>query len=705
MIMIRRITIGFASVLVTGVLTIGCRSEPARVLLFTRTAGYRHESIGAGKAAILALGTTNHFLIDTTENPEYISEDSLRHYSAVVFLHTTGELLDRAQQVDLERFIQAGGGFVGIHAASDAEYDWRWYGHLVGGYFNGHPAIQEATLIVNDSTDNATRNLPSRWSRTDEWYNFKRLAPDLHVLLSIDETSYQGGTNGASHPMTWYHEYDGGRAWYTELGHTVESWSDSLYLGIVAGGIRYAVGKGARLNYARATATRVPENSGVVRTVLAQGVFTEPTEIAVLPNFDVLIAQRRGELLRYRARDNSVSQVGALNVYWQSGVKDVNAEEGLLGLAPDPDFAQNHFIYMFYSPADSSVNRLSRFTYDRDTLDLSTEIVVLEFYSQRKICCHTGGSIAFGPDGSLFVSTGDNSTPFDETGQRYASHGFAPLDDRPGHFTYDARRTASNSNDLRGKILRIKVHPDGSYEIPSGNLFPPGTANTRPEIFVMGNRNPYRISVDSKTGTLYWGEVGPDAEFDSLETRGPRGYDEINQAATAGYYGWPLFVGENYPYHRYDYATGATGATFDAVHPINDSPNNTGIRDLPPARPSFIWYPYGDSPDFPSVAKGGRTAMAGPVYHADRLSGSRKLPPYYDGKLFIYDWIRGWVKAVTLDKNGEYEAIEPFMDSTKFASPIDMELGPDGSLYVLEYGTGWFTKNPDAALSRLGPGT
>ena len=146
----------------------------------------------------------------------------------------------------------------------------------------------------------------------------------------------------------------------------------------------------------------------------------------------------------------------------------------------------------------------------------SSEKVILEVKSQREICCHTGGSIAFGPDSLLYFSAGDNSTPFDEPGQHYVNHGFAPLNDAPGHQQYDAERSAGNSNDLRGKIMRIRVHEDGSYEIPAGNLFPPGTAKTRPEIYVMGNRNPYRISVDQKNSFLYWGEVGPDAPNDSL---------------------------------------------------------------------------------------------------------------------------------------------------------------------------------------------
>ena len=163
----------------------------------------------------------------------------------------------------------------------------------------------------------------------------------------------------------------------------------------------------------------------------------------------------------------------------------------------------------------------------------------------------------------LYLSTGDNSTPFDEPKQPYVNNGFAPLDDRPGHEKYDAERTAGNSNDLRGKIIRIKMKDDGSYDIPGGNLFPDNEPKTKPEIYVMGDRNPYRISVDQKNNFLYWGEVGPDATKDSFDTRGPRGYDEVNQARKAGYFGWPFFVGDNYPYHSYDYKTGKPGPAFD----------------------------------------------------------------------------------------------------------------------------------------------
>jgi cytochrome c len=399
---------------------------------------------------------------------------------------------------------------------------------------------------------------------------------------------------------------------------------------------------------------RVPEANRFEKTQLVQGTFFEPTEMAVLPNFDILVSQRRGELMLYKNSTKTVKQAGFLDVYWKTHTKGVNAEEGVLGLNIDPDFKTNHYVYIYYSPSDTSVNRLSRFTMTGDTIDNKTEKVILQLYSQREICCHTGGSIAFGPDHMLFLSAGDNTTPFDEPGKKpFNTRAFAPQDDRPEFLNHDARRSAGNTNDLRGKILRIKINPDGTYSIPEGNLFKPGTPKTRPEIYVMGDRNPYRISVDQKNGFLYWGEVGPDAQKDSLETRGPRGYDEFNQARKAGFFGWPYFIGNNYAYRPYDYATGVSGAPWDPMHPVNDSKNNTGLRELPPAQPAFIWYPYAESPDFPQVGTGGRNAMAGPAYYTDMFPKATRYPDYFNKKVVFYDWIRGFIKLLTLQPNGD----------------------------------------------------
>lgn len=681
----------------------GCsqsRQGNPRILVFGKTSGYHHASIPNGMAAIQKLGVENKFEVDTTTDANMFAEDSLKKYAAVIFLNTTGNVLNQYQEVAFERYIQAGGGFVGVHAATDTEYDWGWYGRLVGAYFESHPKIQEAVLHVVDSSIAATQGIPKEWKRTDEWYNFKKLSKDVKVLMTIDEKTYEGGKLGESHPMAWYHEYDGGRAFYTELGHTEESYVDPIYLKHLLGGIQYAIADNKELNYGNAKSKNIPEEDRFVRTNLVQGTFNEPTEMAILPNLDILVTQRRGEIMLYSDKTKTTKQVGFLNVYHSASVPNVNAEEGILGITPDPDFKNNHYVYIFYSPADTSVNRLSRFVFENDSLHLKSEKIVLDVYSQRQICCHTGGSIAFGKDNLLYLSTGDNSTPFDEKDQPYVNHGFAPLNDAPGHEQYDAQRSSGNSNDLRGKIIRIRIKPDGSYEIPEGNLFP-NTPKARPEIFVMGNRNPYRISVDKKTGFLYWGEVGPDAANDSLATRGSRGYDEVNQARKAGFFGWPFFVGNNYPYREYDYLTGKHDSAFDAAKPVNRSRNNTGLQELPPAQPAFIWYPYAVSPDFPQVGTGGRNAMAGPVYYAEDYPAETRFPDYYNEKLFVYDWIRGWVKAVTMLPNGDFDKMEPFMEHTKFASPIDMEMGPDGRLYILEYGNGWFSKNADAGLTRI----
>ncbi|GAA4327880.1 hypothetical protein GCM10023149_31600 [Mucilaginibacter gynuensis] len=477
--------------------------------------------------------------------------------------------------------------------------------------------------------------------------------------------------------------------------------AEQRYLKHINGDIQHAFATANNGTNAAADTSK-PEENRFVKTTLTQGGFYEPTELAVLPNLDVLITQRRGELMLYNNTTKTLTQVGTLNVYHKANVPDVNSEEGLLGITADPNFATNHYIYMYYSPAgDKPIDRLSRFEFKNGALDNASEKVILEVGTQRDICCHTGGSIAFGKDNLLFVSAGDNSTPFDEPNQKYPSHSFGPMDDRPGHQQYDARRSAGNTNDLRGKILRIKINADGTYSIPEGNLFPQGTPKTRPEIYVMGNRNPYRISVDKKTGFLYWGEVGPDANVDSIGTRGPRGYDEVNQARKAGNFGWPFFVGNNYAYNIHNYDTNENAAPADPAKPLNNSRNNTGLVDLPPAQAAYIWYPYAESPDFPEVGSGGRTAMTGPVYHTADFPVKTRYPEYYNNKFFIYEFIRGWIKAVTQKPNGDFVKMEPFIPKTKFNSMIDLEVGPDGRFYILEYGSGWFNKNPDAGLVRI----
>lgn len=214
-----------------------------RVLVFSRTAGYRHESIPSGTAAVRALGAKHGFAVDATEDAARFTDAGLRAFRVIVFLNTTGDVLDAAQQAAMERWLKAGGGFVGVHSAADTEYDWPWYGRLVGGWFRSHPAIAQASVNVVDRGHVSTRCLPARWTRTDEWYDYRaRPAADVTVLATLDETTYEGATMGAPHPIAWYHPFDGGRAWYTGGGHTIESWTEAPYLSHVAGGILWAAG-------------------------------------------------------------------------------------------------------------------------------------------------------------------------------------------------------------------------------------------------------------------------------------------------------------------------------------------------------------------------------------------------------------------------------------------------------------------------------
>jgi len=214
-----------------------------KLLVFSKTMGFRHDAIPAGKLAMIKLGNENGFSVDTTEDAGVFTPENLKQYAAIMFLSTTGNVLDEAQQAAMEAYIRNGGGFIGIHAATDTEYDWPWYNKLVGAYFLSHPKQQEAKLLVVDRNNPATKHLPEQWVRKDEWYNFKDINTDTHVLIKIDESSYEGGKNGDNHPMCWYHNFEGGRAFYTELGHTKESYADPLYLQHVLGGIRYAMGK------------------------------------------------------------------------------------------------------------------------------------------------------------------------------------------------------------------------------------------------------------------------------------------------------------------------------------------------------------------------------------------------------------------------------------------------------------------------------
>lgn len=478
-----------------------------------------------------------------------------------------------------------------------------------------------------------------------------------------------------------------------------------------------------------ATFVSAIQESCFTRTVLIDHL-DEPMQLAIASDGRVFFIDRYGTVRVYEPIHNLVRKVNQIPVRTQHGT-------GLLGIALDPNFLENHYLYLYYTPATGPLRqRLARFTW-RDSIEIKSEKVVLEIPWEDESNAHTGGSMAFDEQGNMFLSVGDNTAAFTEDG-------YASIDERPGRRLYDAQRTAANSNDLRGKILRIHIEDDGAYTIPSGNLFLPqpptpspafqgkrgrttslqpltsslkkqrmsnntpplisgerqGVGLTRPEIYIMGCRNPYRLTYDKRTQILYWGDIGPDDGKD--DKHGPRGYDEINQAASAGNYGWPYFIADNKPYCAYDFTTDRFGDFFTPAVPINRSVNNTGLQKLPPARKAMIWYPYNASAEFPGLGTGGRAAMVGAVYRPRPVQvHTTGFPEEYSEKLFIFDWMRNQINAISFDSLGNYQAMEPFMPGTNFKKPIDLKFAPDGTMYLLEYGEGFWVKNADASLVRI----
>ena len=419
----------------------------------------------------------------------------------------------------------------------------------------------------------------------------------------------------------------------------------------------------------------------------------DPMELAVAANGDVYVMERQGRLLRLVAAEGYRQEVVAtLSVAGGMPGGTVAQECGGLGLTLSPDFMETGHLFVFYSPPEPSVHRLSRFTIAPGVSpsNLGDERMLLEIPTDREnTTCHEGGSLAFGPDGNMYLSVGDNTNPFE-------SNGYAPIDEREGRKWWDAQRSAGNSNDLRGGIVRIRPTAEGGYTIPAGNLYPPGTPNTRPELFVKGCRNPFRMSIDPQTGDVYWGDVGPDASADG--SAGTRGFDEFNRATTAGFFGWPYYRG-GLPYLDRDFETNTIGASFDELL-VNDSPNNTGVRDLPPAVAPYFSYTYAQDERLPELRSGSRNAMAGPIFRGPYDESAGGFPAYFDGKPIFYDWARGHIFVCAPDEAGELGTMHRFLRDLTLKHPMDTAIGPNGELFLLEYGTDWYF-NTDGRVRRI----
>ncbi|MFJ5518743.1 ThuA domain-containing protein [Streptomyces griseoluteus] len=751
--------------------------KDVKVLVFHASATEESPTVDAGIEAVESIGLTGpgnqrFKTVATDDASVFTNEKRLGTFNAVVFLTGGGDVLDPEQEAGLEAYLKAGGGFLGIHDAARTEPYSDWFTGLIGARpASASPAaVQRATVEIPDRSHPATKGLPLEWKRPDKWFNWSsNPTGKVHTVAKVRESSYQPGTgaNGVDHPVSWCRDYSGGRSFYTGMGGTVESFAETDFRDHLRGALLWTT----RLSRADCKAT-IDANYSAVRVTQPnqpgqQDQIGEPHGLVVAPDGRVLyigrgggtndapvvtdwnnpdVGKGTGQIHVYDPATRKVTLAGALTVFGNKGGGDelVKVEEGLLGIELDPGFESNGWVYLHYTPhsgldRDKQVaeRRVSRFTLDRATnkLDLASEKVLLKWPVQVHSCCHAGGGMAWDSKGNLYIATGDNNS----SGFSDGYSGNNPQPNYKGLSFADARRTAGNTHNLNGKILRIHPEPDGTYTLPAGNLFTgkeqdEGGGKTRGEIYVMGVRNPARISVDKKTDILYAGWVGPDAGAPST-TWGPAKYDTFAAITKAGNHGWPFCMGNKQPYRDRNLPDPAKPlGWYDCDAPKNESPNNDGLVNLPPVTGNTIWYsPQGGAPDFPRNAAGvpsyrneeatyllpwlkggGQATMDGPVYRYDAAhAGAGAWPEYWDGKWFVgdfYDADNPRHAVLTDPKTVGKGGLPVTAESLKKIIPVgqggirnlmDWKFAPDGSLYVLDYGRGFFTSDSQSALWRV----
>ncbi|MCW3839536.1 ThuA domain-containing protein [Micromonospora yasonensis] len=779
-----------------------------RVLVFTKSTGGDPAATTAGVEAIRELGDQLRFSVQTTNDARKFDLAYLKKFRAVVFLNTSGDLLNADQQAAFESYYRAGGGFVGIGSAIEAQPGWQFLSDVLGTRASGRTDVQPGTIKVADRVHDASKNLPEYWTRSDAWYNFQsNVRGKSHVLATVVEdtfaqqpwggtvTGITGGTMGADHPVTWCKDWQGGRSFYTALGNTAAGFGETNLRSHLGGAIKWAAGQADQVysdcgatvlaNYQQ-TAVALPPNTN------------EPIGFDVLPDSRVIQTDRRGGVRLHDPKSNTTTVLAQIPVYTAS-------EDGLYGPGIDDNFATNHWVYLYYAPptvkdvklstgeivtqttpAANAPNtgdspavwdpwvgyfQLSRFKFvdaTADTpahLDVASEQEIMRVPVNRGACCHVAGDIDFDKHGNLWLVTGDD-TPAGGGN----SGGFGPFNDQlttSGQYNapfVDARRSAQNTNDLRGKILRITVkggdiasgeanHFGGAYTVPTGNLFPVGAEKTRPEIYAMGFRNPFRIQVD-ENDVAYITDYSPDSQTPQ-NFRGPAGTGRLEIVRKPANYGWPLCYKTDLPYYRWDFNTSTPldnpAQTFECDNPTRGPQNNSrwnlnggpsvepGLEYGPPITNPDIWYSY--TPEnratnpigtpclayyngsgattcprlFPELGTGGVGPQGSAKYHFDPNNADpTKLPPYYDNAVFFGEFTRDTLREVRLDSQNRIFKINDLLDCAglnarrvpdtnkpfECDNPMDMQFDGKGHFYLLGYGDGFFNVNNDAGLYR-----
>ena len=636
--------------------------------------------------------------------------------------------------------------------------------------------VEEATVNVVDRQHVANEGLPLNWTRSDKWYNWEtNPIGEVHTVAQVQEWDYDAGDtgNGAFHPISWCRDYDGGRSFYTGMGGTEESYGEEQFRTHLLGALQWTTGTvradcqatiGSNYEIERLTTTNTEGELDQIGEPHGLTVADDGTVFYIgrgacatgpIPSWDEEnVGLGCGTIHQWDPDNGDVTLLTTLDVFGNrgSGGELVKTEEGLLGIEPSPDFAENNWLYVYWMPYDSidtenrtGMRTVSRFTYDREnqTIDQDTRVDLLDWQTQIHSCCHAGGGLAFDDDGNLYIATGDNNSSQGSDG--YSGNNWT--EEYAGISFQDARRTSGNTNNLNGKILRIHPEEDGTYTIPEGNLFTGDEGDgdqARPEIYVMGVRNPSRIQIDPDTDWLTAAWVGPDA-FEPSPELGPAKYETATIITSAGNQGWPYCMGNQQPYRdrSNEDATVLTG-WYDCDDLQNNSPRNTGLVDIPDARNNMIWYaPGGGGPVFPLdengipsyeqdeatytqpyLQGGGQAVMSGPTYRMSQVNAGSEgaWPSYWEGKWLLGDQTSPnnrtaiTVDPDTVDEQGAPAFAEDLRHiirsgggDNQLQSWMDAEFGPDGALYMLDYGSGFFTLHENQKLIRIsytgGPAT
>ncbi|HSI79379.1 MAG TPA: ThuA domain-containing protein [Solirubrobacterales bacterium] len=697
---------------------------------------------------------------EPNQNERIFTDENLAQYDAIFLFNAGGNtpqpLFTQSDREAIQNFVNAGGGIAANHLATDmgaGQVSWGWWdgdgNTALGTQMPAHPAApQTATAHVSDRNHPSTRDLPDTIQHSDEHYSFYRSVRGTHhVLVTLDETSYDplaephGGGNppavamGADHPISWCRLYDGGRIWATSMGHFANLYTanggDNYLIDHLVGGVQWAAGVEGTEGDCGGTVW-----SNFQRTILSTDV-QGPIGLDIADDGTVYWTEIGLQGMESEGRlkmwDPDSGETTVVEVIPTRADALSTSEDGVLGMELDPDFETNRRLYIYYSPRGEDegwpvagtghalgYNRLSRFTLNAEGTAVIDEQPILDVPKVKVATdgdgignpgspnwpAHTGGAgLDFDSEGNLYLGVGDDVNPFG-TGQ----NGYAPMDQQYEH-RYDARNTSANTNDLRGKVLRIDPLADiepgtepgigQTYAIPTGNMFPVGTPNTRPEIYAMGFRQPFTVQADpADPGTIVVGEYGPDSGTNNAN-RGPAGIVEWNHITEPGFFGWPFCTGDNSnanAYNRYTYPSGPSGERYDCSQPTvpNESDFNTGLDDVPgPPEPADVWHKRTGEhpPEFGIPMQGApQEAITGPIYRFDAENPSEtKWPAYFDGSWLILDRGQNWWREARITDDGqELLKVNAFFQPNQFGTPghtsvIPVKFGPDGSLYLARF--------------------